>query len=107
MIKPNVLLLVQSGHYHVALIFQNLTGQASCLDCQPGSFSDFAGASDCTACPSGSFQHQSEATNCLTCPDGTTQPATGQTICHSGNECDALFGLSKSDFESGLKPVTL
>lgn len=85
--------------------FQNLSGQTSCMACQPGSFSNFPGAMNCTSCPAGSFQDQVGSIECLTCPDGTTQPASGQSECHGGNVCDALFGLSKSGFESGLVPV--
>lgn len=85
--------------------FQNLPGQANCLACTPGSFSNFPGAISCTSCPSGAFQEEFGAIECLTCPDGTTQPATGQAECFAGDVCDALFGLSKSGFESGLLPV--
>lgn len=85
--------------------FQNQAGQASCTNCDPGSFAQFSGSAQCTLCPVGTFQNIQGSTNCLTCPDSEIQPAEGQTTCLGPGQCDALYGVFFSEFESGMKPV--
>ncbi len=85
--------------------YQNDIGQNTCFTCEPGSFSAFSGSNACSLCPAGSFQDQFGASNCLTCPDSKLQPAPGQTSCLGPGQCDALYGVFFSEFETGLEPV--
>ncbi|MGV6851447.1 MAG: hypothetical protein ACWA5R_04605 [bacterium] len=60
---------------------------------------------NCSLCPAGSFQDLAGQTSCLSCQDGDIQPAEGQTACLGAGQCDALFGLKRSGFETGLWPI--
>ena len=85
--------------------FQDLTGQLNCKTCEAGTFSQFQGSNKCTLCPIESYQDLQGQAFCLTCPDGTTQPATGQPLCLGTGQCDVLYGLFRSGYESGNEPV--
>ena len=61
--------------------YQGSAGQASCLDCDPGTFNAIEGQQLCALCTAGRYQPKSESSSCRRCPIGTLQPAAGQTSC--------------------------
>lgn len=85
--------------------YADTQGQAVCLQCPPGSFSDGTGASSCKACDPGynaadagriicsecevgKYTNIKGSVTCLSCPSGTFLDRTKQTIC---SECSVGY----------------
>ena len=62
--------------------YQDKTGQASCINCPAGKYSN-EGATSCTVCPAGRYSSSEGSKTCTKCPAGKYQNQTGQTSCIS------------------------
>jgi hypothetical protein len=61
-----------------------VNGNATCITCAAGSYTDMADLSSCVSCPSGRYSTTIGATassSCVACANGTYAPTSGTTSC--------------------------
>ena len=57
-----------------------LFGNASCSNCNPGTFANVTGLSSCYLCPPG-YSSIAGSSSCFPCPEGTFNTIDGSSTC--------------------------